>query len=139
MNGAGRKVITLESIDVCCTTWYIIHSVSKVKFYGQATYAKEGCQSHHHGNIGLRKPRQATRQATATMETIIVPLGNAMPHKSCTLATGEKVVEKVLLTGTKWKDILLDINVVGEKAGLNLISLSKLSAIKKTNFSKYIM
>ena len=53
VNGAGCKVITLESIDVCCTAWYTIHSVSKVKFYKQTGYAKEGCRSRHHGNVGL--------------------------------------------------------------------------------------
>ena len=36
VNRAGCKVITLESIDVCCTAWYIIHGVSKVEFYKQA-------------------------------------------------------------------------------------------------------
>jgi hypothetical protein len=24
VNGAGRKVITFESIDVCCTEWYMM-------------------------------------------------------------------------------------------------------------------
>ena len=138
VNGAGRKVITLESIDVCCTAWYTIHGVSKAEFYRQAGYAKEGRRSRHHGNLGLKKPREATRQASATLATIIVPLADAMPHKTRTIATGEKVVEKVLPTGTKWKDILLDVNAVGEKAGLQPISLSKLSAIKKANFSEYI-
>ena len=47
-------------------------------------------------------------------------------------------MEKVLPTCTKWKDILLDVNTIGNKAGLDPISLSKLSAIKKSNFSKYI-
>ena len=138
VNGAGRKVITLESIDVCCKAWYTIHGVSKAEFYRQSAYAKEGRRSRHHGNLGLKKPREATRQATATLATIIVPLADAMPHKTRTTLTGEKVVEKVLPTGTKWKDILLDVNAVGEKAGLEPISLSKLSAIKKANFSEYI-
>jgi hypothetical protein len=138
VNGAGRKVITIESIDVCCKAWYTIHGVSKADFYRQAAYAKEGRRSRHHGNVGLKKPREATRQATATLATIIVPLADAMPHKTRTLTTGEKVVEKVLPTGTKWKDILLDVNAVGEKIGLEPISSSKLSAIKKANFSEYI-
>jgi len=138
VNGEGHKVITLEGIDVCCKAWYNIHGVSKAEFYRQAAYAKEGRRSRHHGNVGLKKPREATRQATATLATIIVPLADAMPHKTRTLPTGEKVVEKVLPTGTKWKDILLDVNAVGEKVGLKPISLSKLSAIKKAKFSEYI-
>ena len=48
-------------------------------------------------------------------------------------------MKKVLPTCTKWKDILLDVNAIGEKAGLEPISLSKLSAIKKANLSKYII
>jgi len=138
VNETGRKVITLESIDVCCTAWYIIHGVSKAEFYRQAVYAKEGRRSRNHGNLGLKKPREATKQATATLATIIVPLADAMPHKTRTLPTGEKVVEKVLPAGTKWKDLLLDVNAVGEKVGLEPISLSKLSAIKKAKFGDYI-
>lgn len=38
-----------------------------------------------------------------------------MPHKACTLPTGEKVVEKVLPTVTIWKGLLLDVNIAGEK------------------------
>ena len=86
--------------------------------------------------MDLKKLREATRQATATLATIIVPVADAMPYKICTLATGEKVVEKVLPTCTKCKDMLLDVNAVDEKAGLEPISLSKLSAIKKANFSR---
>ena len=86
----------------------------------------------------LKKPREATRQATATLATIIVPLVDAMPQKTRILTTGENVVNKVLPTDTKWKDILLDVNAVSKKAGLEPISLSKLSAIKKASFSKYI-
>ena len=61
VNGTGRKVITLESIDVCCTAWYTIHGVSKVELYKQAAYAKEGRLFRHHGNMSLKKPREATR------------------------------------------------------------------------------
>ena len=32
MNEMGHNVITLENIDVCCATWYIIHSMSKMEF-----------------------------------------------------------------------------------------------------------
>jgi hypothetical protein len=80
VNRAGCKVFALESIDMCCMARYIIHTVSKTEFYRQATYAKEGCRSCHHGNVGLKKPRETTRQAKVTMTTIIVPFANAMPH-----------------------------------------------------------
>ena len=101
VNGTSCKVISIESIDVCCKVWYIIHAVSKTDFYRQVAYVKEGRQSHHHGNVGLKKPREAIRQATATLVTIIVPLADAMPHKIRTLTTDEKVVEKVLPICTK--------------------------------------
>ena len=32
-NAKDRKVVTLENIEVCCTAWYIIHTVSKTDFY----------------------------------------------------------------------------------------------------------
>ena len=107
-------------------------------FYNQIAYAKKGRRSGHHGNVGFKKPREATSQTIATLATIIVPLADAMPHKTRTLLTGENVVKKVLPIGTKWKDILLDVNAVGEKASLEPIFLSKLSAIMKTNFSEYM-
>jgi uncharacterized C2H2 Zn-finger protein len=67
-----------------------------------------------------------------------MPLVDAMPHKTRTLPSGEKVVQMVLPTGTKWKNILVDINEVGEKVGCGLILLSKLSVIKNQQFAEYI-
>lgn len=49
-----RKVTMLENIVVCCTAWYIILGVSKVEFYRQTTYTKEGCWFHDHGNVVQR-------------------------------------------------------------------------------------
>jgi hypothetical protein len=103
VNGMGRKVIIIESIDVCCKACYTIHGVSKTDFYRQTTYTKEGCRSRHHGNVGLKNTRESTRQATTTLATIIAPLADAMLHKTRTLTTDEKVVERVLPKGTKWK------------------------------------
>jgi hypothetical protein len=62
-----------------------------------------------------------------------------MPHKTRTLSSGEKVVQMVLPTGTKWKNILTDINEVGRIAGCGPISLSKLSVIKNQQFAEYIL
>jgi hypothetical protein len=126
-------------MEVCFKAWYTIHGVSKTNFYRQPAYANESRRSRYHGNVGLKKPREATRQTTATLATIIVPFVDAMLHKTRTFTTGEKVVKKVFSTSIKWKDTLLDINEVGEKDGLEPISLSKLSAIKKTTFSEYIL
>lgn len=41
----------------------------------------------------------------------------AMPHKTCTLPNGQKVVQMFLLTRTKWKDVLVDFNDVGIEVG----------------------
>jgi hypothetical protein len=65
-------------------------------------------------------------------------LADAMSHKTRTLPSGKNVVEMVLLTGTKWKNILMDVNEVGENAGYGPISLSKLSVIKNHQFAEYI-
>jgi hypothetical protein len=67
-----------------------------------------------------------------------MPLMDAMPHKIRTLLSGENVVKMVLPTGTKWKNILMDVNEVGENAGCGPISLSKLSVIKNQQFAEYI-
>ena len=135
----GHKVVTLENVEVCCTAWYTIHAVSKSDFYRFQKYSSLGRRSRFHGNSGTKKPREATLQASATLSTIIVPLADAMPHKTRTLSSGEKVVQMVLPTGTKWKNILTDINEVGCIAGCGPISLSKLSVIKNQQFAEYIL
>ena len=136
--GDESKVIILESIDVWCMTWSIICGMSKVEFYKQAAYLKEGRQSRNFGNLDLRKLRKATRQVHATLATTIVPLANRMLHITCTFLMGEKIVDKILPMRTKWKDLLVDVNVLGEKASLEPILLSKLSMIMKTNFNNYM-
>ena len=134
----GHKVVTLENVKVCCMAWYIIHAVSKADFYRFRKYSSLGRHSRFHGNSGTKKPREATFQAFAILSTIIVPLANAMPYKTRILSSGEKVVQMVLHMGTKWKNILTDINEVGRRAGCGSISLSKLSVIKNQHFAEYI-
>ena len=68
-----------------------------------------------------------------------MPLADVMPHKMRTLSTWEKVVQMMLPTGTKWKNILTDINEVGRMAGCGSISLSKLNVIKNQQFVEYIL
>jgi hypothetical protein len=99
----------------------------KGRFYRFRNYSLQGRRSRFHDNSGTKKPREATLQAAATLSTIIMPLAEAMPHKTRTLPSGEKIVQMVLPTGTKWKNILVDVNEVGEKVGCGPISLSKLS------------
>ena len=66
-----------------------------MEVYRQATYAKDGRSSRHHGHMGLKKPNEATRQTTATLATIIDLFADAMLHKPCTFTTSEKIVENV--------------------------------------------
>ena len=69
----GHKMVTLENVEVCCTTWYIIHAVSKADFHRFQKYSLLGCRSQFHGNSGTNKPREATLQASAILSIIIVP------------------------------------------------------------------
>ena len=135
----GYKVVTLEDVEVCCTTWYTIHAVSKADFYRFRKYSSLGRCSRCHGNSGIKKPKEVTLQASVTLSTIIVPLADAMPHNMRTLSLGEKVVQMVLPTSTKWKNILTYINKVGGIVGCGPISLSKLSVIKNQQFAEYIL
>ena len=81
----GHKAATLENVEVCCTMWYIIHALSKTTFYRFWKYFLLGRRYRFHSNSGTKKPREATLQASATLSTIIVPLADAMPHKTRTL------------------------------------------------------
>ena len=110
--GGDRKYVTLENEEVCLKGWMIIMSVSKTEFYRQRSNAGLGVRSSHHGNRGSRKRRAGTRQALASLACIIDATADSMPHRFRTLATGERVVERVLPAGTKWKDIRNKLNEV---------------------------
>ena len=78
--GDGRKVVTLEGLDVCHNAWRHIMGVSKSTFYRYAKYVSENIVAQLHGNSGLRKPRPHTVQATATLRYILEKSSNHMPH-----------------------------------------------------------
>lgn len=61
---------------------------------------------------------KATLQDVATLSTTIVPLANAMLHKTKTMRLGEKVLQMVLPTGTKIRNVLMDFNEVAKKQDL---------------------
>jgi hypothetical protein len=46
------------------------------------------------------------------MEMLLESKADPMPHKTCNLRIGEKVVQKILPSGTKWKQILETVNEV---------------------------
>ena len=60
----GRKVVTLENIDVCCTAWYIIHVVSKVDLHRFRNYLSQGRRSRFCVNFGTKKSKETTLQTT---------------------------------------------------------------------------
>jgi hypothetical protein len=108
----GRKVVFLEGHEVCVNAWSIIHSISRADFYWFKGYAARGMRASHHGNRGTKKRRVATRQACASLFAMIEVAADLMPHKFRTLPSGERVIECVLPSGTKWKDLQHHINEV---------------------------
>ena len=70
-------------------------------FYRYTGYAAIDHVVEKHGNSGLVKPRPHIVQATATLRYILNKLVDHMPHKSRTLASGEKIVSKVF--PASWK------------------------------------
>jgi hypothetical protein len=60
-----------------------------------------------------------------------------MPHRSRTLASGDKVISKVLSATWKWKESIPELNTVNSAFGLEEVSVSNLSKIQKLNFPKY--
>jgi hypothetical protein len=46
------------------------------------------------------------------MKMLLETKADPMPHRTCNLKTGEKVVQKILPLGTKWKQILETVNEV---------------------------
>lgn len=87
-------------------------SVSKTEFYRERANARLAVRSTHHGNKGMKKRRASTRQALASLACIIDACADMMPHRFQTLASGKRVVERVLPAGTKWKDIRGRLNEV---------------------------
>lgn len=110
--GGDRKYVLLENDEVCLKGWMIIMAVSKTEFYRQRANAGLGVRSSHHGNRGTKKRRAGTRQASASLACIVEASADLMPHRFRTLPSGERVVERVLPAGTKWKDIRGKLNEV---------------------------
>jgi hypothetical protein len=108
----GHKILSLEGHQVCLIAWSIIHSVPRADFYRFKGYSTRGMHTSHHGNWGTKKRRVATRQACASLAAMIEEAADLMPRKFRTLPSRERVVERVLPSGTKWKDLQHHINEV---------------------------
>ena len=108
----GRKVVTLEGLNVCHNDWRHIMGVSESTFYRYAKYASQNMVAELHSNSGLSKPWAHIVQATATLRCILEKSADHMPHRSRVLSSGEKVVTKVLPATWKWKDTISTIFII---------------------------
>jgi hypothetical protein len=130
-------MITLESCDVCPMAWYTIMGVSRATYYRWKVNANSGMRANQHGNVGTIKPRIHTLQATATLRQMLEQFVDHMPHKTTTLETEKKVVSKCLPSSWRWKDSLLELNIVNAQLGLNKVSVSGRSRIWNESFAEY--
>ena len=133
----GRKVVTLEGVDVCHQAWRLIMTVPESTFFRYAKHASENMVAQMHGNTGLRKPRPHTVQATATLQCNVDKSVDYMLHRCRVLTCGKKVVTKVLPATWKWKDTIPHIDEVNKSFGLKDVSLSNLSKIRHRSFEAY--
>ena len=60
-----------------------------------------------------------------------------MPHRSCVLSSGEKVITKVLPATWKWKDTVPKLNEVNTSFGLKKISKYNVNKIRRRSFKEY--
>ena len=92
----GRDMITLESMEVYSKAWTTIMGVHRSSFYRYKADALIGKWAAQQENLGTKKPRMHTLQATATLWTVLESIADHMPHKSRTKGDGEKVVAMFL-------------------------------------------
>jgi hypothetical protein len=94
-------------------------------------------RTDQHCNVGTTQLRVHMLQAMATLRQMLEQSADRMPHKTTTLETGEKIVSKCLLSSWRWKDSLLELNIVNAQLGLNKVSASGLSRIRNESFAEY--
>ena len=115
-----------------CHPWSV-----RATFYRYKENARNDEKPEHHGNLGLKKPQSHTLQATTTLRLLLEASADQMPHKSHTVASGEKVPSMVLPSAFQWKDNLPEINIVNSSFHLKNISTSGLSNIRRVSFPEY--
>jgi hypothetical protein len=112
IKGESRRFYVLEGKLVCMLAWRKVYGVSKTDFYRYKQYAASGRRAQCHGGKGRTKSSSSKLQAVQTMKMLLESKADPMPHRTCNLKTGEKVVQKILPAGTKWKQILKTVNNV---------------------------
>jgi hypothetical protein len=90
-----------------------------------------------HKNLGTKKPRTHTLQATAALYLMLEQSNDPMPHKTRTLESREKVVFSCCPSSWHSKDSLLELNIINVQLSLNIVSPTRLSRIRNESFSKY--
>ena len=133
----GRDMITLESMEVCPKAWTTIMEVHRSSFYRYKGDALIGKRAEQHGNLGTKKPRTHTLEATTTLWTVLESTTDHMPHKSWTKEGGEKVIAMFLPSSFHWSSTLLEINAANLQLGLKEVSWTGLSRIRRESFSEF--
>ena len=105
-------------------------AIPESTFYRYAKHAAENMVAQMHRNTGLRKPKPHSIQATATIQCILDKSIVHMPYRSRVMASGKKVVSKVLPATWKWKETIPEVNEVNTSFGLKEVPLSNLSKIR---------
>ena len=134
----GKEWITLKGREVCPSAWQTIHAISRATYYRYKEMATLGKQAEGHGNLGSKKPRMHTMQATATLRVMIGDDADRMPNRTRTLNSGERVPAMVLPLAFRWKDQLPKINEANVAMNLKPISANNLSRIRKESFLEYV-
>ena len=133
----GKEWITLKGREVCPSALQTIRAISRATYYRYKEMAMLGKQVEDHGNLGSKKPRKHTMQATATLRVMIEDDADRMPNKTRTLNLRERVPAMVLQSAFPWKDQLPKINEANVAMNLKPISASNLSRIQKESFLGY--
>jgi hypothetical protein len=110
IKGESRQFCVLDGKLVCMLQWRKIYGVSKTYFYRYKQYVASSHRAQYHGGKERTKLSGSKLQAVQTMKMLLESKGDRMPHKTCNLKTSEKVMQKILLAGTKWKQILKTVN-----------------------------
>ena len=133
----GRRMVTVEGINVCMRAWMHNSGVPQATFYRYQAYARANREANEHGNTRLAKLRKHTQQATATLKCILEKEADHMPHRTRTTKSGEKVVSMILPATFQWKNQIPKLNKVNAAFGLREVSSSNLNKIRGSRFPEY--
>ena len=133
-DACGRRMVTVEWINVCMRAWMHISEVLEATFYRYQKQARANMEAREHGNMGLAKTRKHTEQTTTTLKCILEREVDHMPHHTHTTKFGEKVVSMILPATFQWKDRISKINEANALFGLREVSSSKMSKMRRSRF-----